>query len=326
LATRLPPRIPAAAVLADLPATLEPELAVLAARPPPGEWLYEIKFDGYRMLSRIEGAQVRLITRNGNDWTSKLRHLHDELLRLQLPPGWYDGEIVVLGPTGVPDFNALQNAFDRRRASTIEYFLFDAPFLAGRDMRRVALEDRRAAVKAVLGPSALVHFSEEFNATAGDLLASARKMGLEGIMGKRRGSPYVSSRAADWIKLKCTLSQDLVIGGYTPDTSGAGVGALLVGYFDESNRLQYAGKVGTGFSDVMLARLRRQLGVLRQATSPFATQTGHDRRANWVRPELVCEVAYVEWPKGLHLRHASFKGLRQDKAAAMVRLETTSAM
>lgn len=318
-------RPPSGAEPADLPAALQPELATLVDRAPAGAWVWEIKFDGYRMLARIEGQVVQLLTRNGNDWTDRLLPLRDELNRMKLVDGWYDGEIVVTGPTGVPDFNALQNAFDNARTAGIQFYVFDAPFLAGHDLRRVPVEDRRAALKAMLPPSKLVRFSEEFTAPAGSLIATACQMGLEGIIGKRKGSPYVTRRSDDWVKLKCTTRQEFVIGGYTqPDNFRIGIGALLVGYFDDDNVFQYAGKVGTGFTGEMLAHLRKQLDALAQPVRPFATATGHDRRATWVRPEVVCEVTYGEWRDGGSLRHASFKGLRQDKIAAVVRREVAA--
>jgi bifunctional non-homologous end joining protein LigD len=139
-------------------------------------------------------------------------------------------------------------------------------------------------------------------------------MGLEGVIGKRRGSPYVHRRSDDWIKLKCTRRQDFIIGGYTwPDNKEqAGIGALLVGHVDDAGVFQYAGKVGTGFTGEMSALLRRRLDGIVQPKRPFAGPTGHDRHATWTRPDLVCEVAFGEWPEGGSLRHASFKGLRDD--------------
>lgn len=307
-----------------LPLRLEPALATLASRPPAGDWIYEIKFDGYRMLVRVHGGDVRLITRNGHDWTARLSHLHAEYERLRLPDGWYDGEIVVPGAGGVPDFHALQSAFSGRREQIVHY-LFDAPFLAGNDHRRMPVEERRAKLLAALPESEVVRFSHEFLAPADHLVASACKMGLEGIVGKRRGSPYTSGRCSDWIKLKCISRREFVIGGYTPaGAARAEVGALLVGYFDERMQLQYAGRIGTGFTGAVLIDLGGRLQSLARATRPFATSTGHDQRARWVEPQLVCEVAYVEWPQGGRLRHASFKALRPGQEASAVRASTAA--
>jgi bifunctional non-homologous end joining protein LigD len=313
-AGRMP--LPAGAVPAELPEHLAPQLATLVERPQPGDWLYEIKFDGYRMLARVGGARdVRLVTRNGNDWTARFPALQRELIARKLPPGWYDGEIVLPDARGLPDFNALQNAIEGGANERIVYYLFDAPFMHGHDLRRVPVEARRERLQAVLAQSEQVRFSHEIAAGVGDIIASACRLGLEGVIGKRRGSRYVSRRSADWVKLKCTQRRDFVIGGYThPDGAPQAIAALLVGVFDEHGVLQYAGKVGTGFSAETLVQLRSRLERLARKTRPFATATGHDRVASWVDPVLVCEVAYSEWPAGARLRHPSFQGLREDEA------------
>jgi bifunctional non-homologous end joining protein LigD len=312
--------MPQGAIPAALPPTLAPELATLVGKPPgAGDWLYEIKFDGYRMLARVGGPRdVRLVTRKNNDWTARFPTLQAELIAAKLPPGWYDGEIVMLDASGLPSFNALQNAIDSGHNERIVFYLFDAPYMNGLDLRRVPVEERRAQLRAVLRPTDRLRFSEEILATASDLLASACKLGLEGVVGKRRGSHYVHRRSEDWIKLKCLQREEFVIGGYTwPDESrrDPGIGALLVGQFDGAGLLQYAGKVGTGYTGDVSAMLRRRIDAIAQGKRPFAGSSGHDRHATWARPELVCEVAYNEWPAGGSLRHASFKGLREDKPA-----------
>jgi bifunctional non-homologous end joining protein LigD len=326
VAARRPP-LPAGAVAAELPTTLAPELATLVDRPQAGDWLYEIKFDGYRMLARVDGArEVRLLTRRGNDWTARFPVLRRDLAARKLPPGWYDGEIVLPDARGLPDFNALQNAIEGGANEHIVYYLFDAPFMHGHDLRQVAVEERRARLQAVLKQGERVRFSHEIAAGVGDILASACKLGLEGVVGKRRGSPYVSRRSDDWIKLKCTQRQEFVIGGWThPDGAPQAIAALLVGVFDEHGVLQYAGKVGTGFSAPTMAHLRRRLEQLARRERPFATATGHDRAASWVEPRLVCEVAYTEWPAGARLRHPSFQGLREDKPPQEVAREIAAA-
>ena len=197
-AARRPP-LPAGALPAELPRQLAPELATLVDRPRPGDWLYEIKFDGYRMLARVgESREVRLLTRRGNDWTERFPVLRRELAARKLPPGWYDGEIVMPDARGLPDFNALQNAIEGANPDIV-YYLFDAPFMHGHDLRRVPVEERRARLQAVLKESGHVRFCLEIAAGGGDILASACFLGLEGVGGKRRGSPYVSRRSDDWI-------------------------------------------------------------------------------------------------------------------------------
>jgi bifunctional non-homologous end joining protein LigD len=311
-------------VPAELPASLEPELATLVDQPLPGDWIYEIKFDGYRMLARVGGAKdVRIVTRRGNDWTHRFVALQAELVAAKLPPGWYDGEIVLLDTSGKPNFNGLQNAIEGGNNDAIVFYLFDVPWCQGHDLRRVPVEQRRALLQSLLKETQRLRFSQEIGGDAGAILASACHLGLEGVIGKRRGSIYVQRRSDDWIKLKCTQRQEFVIGGFTwPDDSRpAGIGALLVGQVDDAGVLQYAGKVGTGFTGEVSAALRQRLDAMAQKKRPFAGPTGHDRHATWVRPELVCEVTYNEWPDGGSLRHASFKGLREDKPAASVQRE-----
>jgi bifunctional non-homologous end joining protein LigD len=311
-------------VPADLPASLSPELATLVAKPLPGDWVYEIKFDGYRMLARLDAAgDVRIVTRRGNDWTQRFDALRRELSAASLPPGWYDGEIVVLDESGKPSFNALQNAIEGGRNDAIVFYLFDVPYCDGHDLRRVPVEERRALLQSLLKETTRLRFSQEVGGDAASIVQSACQLGLEGVIGKRRGSIYVQRRSDDWIKLKCTQRQEFVIGGFTwPDDSRPnGIGALLVGTRDEDGELQYAGKVGTGYTGEVSAALRQRLEAMAQKKRPFAGPTGHDRHATWVRPELVCEVTYNEWPEGGSLRHASFKGLREDKPADQVQRE-----
>lgn len=257
--------------LATLPEQFAPQLATLVDRAPEGDWHYEIKFDGYRMLARIRDGEVRLFTRNGHDWTERLPRQAKALQALKLKDSWLDGEVVSLNGDGLPDFQALQNAFDIGRSLDIVYYLFDAPFLNGQDQRQAPVEERRAALKAALAGSRskLLRFSEAFTAHHRDIFESACDLALEGVIGKRLGSPYVSSRSADWIKLKCRLRQEFVIVGYTrPQGSRSGFGALLLAVNDDSG-LVYAGRVGTGFDQASLKSIYAQLTPLECSTSPW---------------------------------------------------------
>src|SRR5437868_11881736 len=174
MTARLPFPMPRGAVACGLPASLSPELATLVARPKAGDWIYEIKFDGYRMLARIAGAKdIRIVTRRGNDWTARFPALVTELGAAKLPPGWYDGEVVVLDDEGKPDFNALQLAIEGGKNADIVFYLFDAPYLGGYDLRRVAVEDRRALLRSVLRESARLRFSQEIAADVNDIVRSA---------------------------------------------------------------------------------------------------------------------------------------------------------
>lgn len=308
--------------VATLPEQFAPQLATLVDRAPEGDWHYEIKFDGYRMLARIRDGEVRLFTRNGHDWTERLPRQVKALQALKLKDSWLDGEVVSLNGDGLPDFQALQNAFDIGRSLDIVYYLFDAPFLNGQDQREAPVEDRRAALKAALAVSRskLLRFSEAFTAHHRDIFESACDLALEGVIGKRLGSPYVSSRSADWIKLKCRLRQEFVIVGYTrPQGSRSGFGALLLAVNDDSG-LVYAGRVGTGFDQASLKSIYAQLTPLECSTSPLEKplSSAQARGVHWVQPTLVGEVQFAEWTREGVVRQAAFVGMRTDKPAAQI--------
>ncbi|ROL83622.1 DNA ligase D [Pseudomonas chlororaphis] len=302
-----------------LPQSLAPQLATLVDKAPSGDWRYEIKFDGYRILARIQDDEVRLLTRNGHDWTSRLPQQAKALAALKLKDSWLDGEMVVLNDEGLPDFQALQNAFDIGRSVDIIYYLFDAPFLQGEDLRETPVEERRQALKQALGrkSSKVLRFSEAFAAHHQDVLESACALSLEGVIGKRAGSPYVSRRSADWIKLKCRLRQEFVVVGYTrPQGSRSGFGALLLGVNDASG-LVYAGRVGTGFDQKTLKQLHERMQELERDSSPLAkplTST-QARGVHWIEPQLVAEAEFAEWTREQVVRQAAFIALRSDKPA-----------
>lgn len=317
------PGMPDEAVKADLPLTLKPQLATLLEKPPnePDGWSYEIKFDGYRILARIDGNKVQLLTRNGNDWSHKLPHLVKAISAMGLKKAWLDGEAIVLNDEGLPDFQDLQNAFDSSRTQNIICYFFDVPFYGGYDLRSVPLWDRREFLKKLFETrsSETIRFSEMFDVPGQQIIASACHMGLEGVIGKRKTSIYVSRRSSDWIKLKCNKRQEFVIGGYTdPQGSRVGIGSLLLGFYDEEKKLRYAGNVGTGFSDKTLRDLKAKLDKVASADSPFTKATGLSRNVHWVKPTLVAEVSFAEWTRENHIRHSVFHGLRIDKKAEAI--------
>ncbi|MCH4875804.1 DNA ligase D [Pseudomonas sp. TMW22090] len=306
---------------AKLPELIKPELATLVEKAPDGEWSYEIKFDGYRIMARIDHGQVKLFTRNGHDWTHKLPAQAKALTDLDLESAWLDGEMVVANEQGVPDFQALQNAFEEGSSGNILYYLFDMPYLNGVDLREVPVEERRVALATVLRTheDPLLRFSDSFGEAPDALLTSACQMQMEGLIGKRLGSPYVSRRSGDWIKLKCKHRQEFVVVGYTdPKGSRSAFGALLLGLHDrDSGKLRYAGKVGTGFNETTLKSIYAQLLPLKAKKASVANPpSGFDAKGvHWLKPVLLAEIAFAEMTKDGSVRHAVFHGLRDDKPA-----------
>jgi bifunctional non-homologous end joining protein LigD len=315
------------AVPAPLPQTLNPELATLVESAPEGEWRYEIKFDGYRILARIENGEVQLLTRNGHDWTARMPRQARALAALGLESAWLDGEVVVNDEQGVPDFQLLQNAFEAENAERIVFYLFDLVYLNGMDLSRVPLEQRRAALDTLLAANDDdgLRYSAHFDESAAALLETACSMKMEGLIGKRLGSAYVNRRSNDWIKLKCKRRQEFVVVGYTePKGARSGFGALLLGLHDaDSGALRYAGKVGTGFNEATLRSLLAELHPLHVnkpelANPPTGAQV---RGVQWLQPRLLAEVAYAQMTHDGLVRHAVFHGLRQDKPATAITQE-----
>ena len=317
------------------PTSVTPQLATLASAPRTrGEWVYEIKLDGYRILARCDHGDVQMFTRNGNDWTDKMPSLVRELATIPVETAWLDGEVVVQQENGLPDFNALQNAFDAKQGSdAMTYFVFDVLHLDGRDLRPSDFRTRRRVLENMLArhQQDRVRLSATFNVDGASVLQSACKMGLEGIIAKRLDAPYKGTRDQSWLKVKCQRGQEFVIGGFVTRTgSGREIGSLLLGVYDDEARLRYAGSVGTGWDSTLAAAILRQLEKLETDTMPFDREfppkkgrwskrsTGTER---WVKPTAVCEVTFVEWTADGHLRHPSFKGLRRDKPATQVRRE-----
>ncbi|HEV3008344.1 MAG TPA: DNA ligase D, partial [Burkholderiales bacterium] len=310
------------AAKAELPQFITPQLATLVTEPPKtGDWVYEVKHDGYRMLARITKDEARLFTRSGREWTDKLPHLARALKKLGLDGTWLDGEIVVLRPDGRSSFQTLQNAFEAGANSQIVYYVFDAPFLEGRDQRQLPLRERKARLKKVLKTDDAIRFSEDLAGTGNEVLEHACKLALEGLIGKQADSVYVAGRTKSWIKLKCRLRQDFVIAGYTkPGGSRHGFGALVLGVYQKPGKLVYAGKVGTGFDDELLTRLSRRFSSLKRSDPPLANPP-REKAIQWLRPKLVAEVEFAERTDDGVIRQGSFRGLREDIPAKAVGLE-----
>jgi bifunctional non-homologous end joining protein LigD len=308
---------------AALPKFLPPELAILVDRAPAGEaWLHEMKYDGYRILARIEHGRARLLSRNGRDWTDNFPSIAKALERLDAERALLDGEVAVLLENGTTSFQALQNHLSGLRAGQLTYLVFDLLHLNGLDLTGAGLEDRKRLLADLLGPvgdaAGPLRYSDHVVGDGPAFFAQACQHGLEGIVSKLRDAPYRSTRSREWLKVKCFKRQEVVIGGYTdPEGSRVGLGALLAGVY-EKDRLVYAGKIGTGFTEKTLRELTSKLRALEREASPFATPPAGVGRPHWVKPELVAEVSFSEWTEDGRMRHPSFLGLRKDKPATSV--------
>ena len=306
-----------------LPRFVPPELATPVSKAPDGdEWLHEIKFDGYRILARLENGRARLMSRNDKDWTARLPEVAEAVARLPARRALIDGEVVLLQPDGTSSFQALQNLMQGERRGELAYMVFDLLHRDGRDLTALPLEERKAALGELVGEKAsgIVRYSAHVVGGGVEFLRQACRLHLEGAVAKRRDAPYRSGRGRDWLKVKCGRRQEVVIGGFTRgEGSRVGLGALLVGV-REGPRLVFAGKVGTGFDAKSLRALTSRLEKLERRDSPF-DPAPRILGARWVKPELVAEVAFTEWTSDGKMRHPSFQGLREDKPAAEVRRE-----
>jgi bifunctional non-homologous end joining protein LigD len=313
-----------------LPGFVEPMKARLVAEAPAGDWMYEIKFDGWRALGLKGGARVGLLSRNKKDFCEKFPEITEALAELQAREAILDGEIVALDRRGRPSFQLLQ-AFDLgEKRPPIYFYVFDLLACDGRSLLSWPLEKRKARLKGLLaGVDGRIRLSEALGAEAAPLLAQVRKLGLEGLIGKKAGSRYQPGRrSGDWIKLKIQSEQEFVIGGFTePSGSRKYFGSLIVGYY-EGSKLLCAGRVGTGFDQKMLGSLFADFARIARRSCPFAnlpderpgrwgqgiTAAGM-KLCHWVKPVMVCQVKFSEWTRDGRLRQPVFLGLRKDKAA-----------
>ena len=315
-----------------LPAFIPPQLASEASAPPVGEhWVHELKLDGYRIQAHIDkSGKVRLYTRSGLDWTHRMPTVARELGRLSVEGAVMDGEVVVLAADGQSSFADLQAAFEEGAKHPLTYFVFDLLHLNGHNLRQEPLTERKKILAQMLDSLAengVVRYGQHIETEGAPIFAEACKLGAEGIVSKRSDSVYTSGRTKSWLKIKCDRRQEFVIGGFTKPANGTdGIGALLLGYYDDKKKLIYAGRTGTGFTQANSRKLRKQLEEMRQDEMPFAAVPGTaGKGALWVRPELVAEVQFSTWTADKLVRQASFKGLREDKKAAEVRREMPDA-
>lgn len=308
---------------AQLPDFIKPMLATLAPAPPTGDnWVHEIKFDGYRLQTRIEAGKARLLTRAGLDWTNKFgKRIVAALEGLPVDNALIDGELVVETAFGASDFSALQADLSEGRSDRFIYYAFDLLYLDGKDLRAMPLLERKRLLEQLLASAPpQLRFSSHFEEAGNLVLRHACRLSLEGVVSKLRDSAYRPGRGKSWIKSKCSARQEFVIGGYTPSTSSERMlGSLLLGVYDKG-KLEHVGRVGTGFTAAVARELFARLEGLRTRSSPFHRKLTRDeaRRARYVRPELVAEVEFRAWTADGNLRHASFRGLREDKPATEI--------
>ncbi len=310
------------AVRGKLPQRQAPQLASVADEPPGNKgWVSEIKFDGYRLLCWKDGAKVRVVTRNGLDWTDRLPAVAREIGKLRLDTALLDGELVALDKNGVSSFPALQAALSAGKDATLNLYLFDLLHLDGWDLRPCQLIDRKRVLYELADWRGMLRYSDHHIGDAAGMRREACGRGLEGIICKQVDAPYRSGRGRSWVKVKCRGREELVVLGWTPPNgSRMGLGSLHLGYYDPQGRLHYAGGVGSGFSDDELSRISEHLGTL--AADPpkslFVAGEPLPKDIHWVKPELVAEVQFASWSGSGRVRQAVYLGLREDKAATEV--------
>ncbi|HUG27040.1 MAG TPA: DNA ligase D [Gemmatimonadales bacterium] len=302
-----------------MPTALAPQLATLASAVPDGEdWIHEIKYDGYRILAHLDRGSVRLLSRNGLDWTRRFPAQAGALERLPVERAILDGEMVALTRDGSSSFGELQEALSAGRTTGLVFQLFDLLHLNGYDLTASALAERKRALQTVLesadlDAASVLRYSDHVIGKGPAFLEHACEMGLEGIMAKRDDAHYVSRRSTTWRKIKCTRHAEFVVGGYTaPAGARQGFGSLLLGAH-ENGHFRYAGRVGTGFNNRQLTTIHRLLRQAEVEASPFSDTVPNTRGASWVRPELVVEVEYAERTREGRLRHPTFRGIREDR-------------
>ncbi len=294
------------------------------------EWLFEIKWDGYRAVAFIENGRARLVSRNQNDLTGQFTELRDLPKFIKAENAVLDGEIVALDEQGRSSFSLMQQrtgirAHGRRVAGQsglpIAYYIFDLIYVDGYDLRRVSLEDRKQVLSEIVSANEVVRYSEHFLEHGKALFEAAKEQGLEGILAKRRGSCYEERRTREWLKIKVTQTIDCVIGGYTdPEGSRQYFGSLVLGLYNAKKQLIHVGQVGTGFNHSTLKQVWEMVKRLETKEKPFYGAVDA-RHVHWIKPELVAEVKFTEWTHetsegGLKLRAPVFMGLRDDKEPA----------
>ena len=315
---------------AALPEFVPPQLATLVKVPPDGDaWVHELKFDGYRMLCRLERGEVRFWSRNHKDWTLKFPGLVKAMASFPAQAAMLDGEVVILDAAGRTSFQALQKSLGRTSKASFIYQIFDLIHLDGYNLAAVPLVKRKKLLQTLFESRELassLRYSDHVQGNGGEFFDKACNYGIEGVVSKRADSPYESARTRNWLKAKCIKRQEFVVAGYTPTEKGLpGFGALVLGIYDRG-KLLYAGRVGTGFTFKQRTDLRKKLDPLVTGKMPFAVKPKDPglRNAQWTTPLLVAEVEFTEWTDDGAVRHPSFQGLREDKNPKEIVRETAT--
>jgi bifunctional non-homologous end joining protein LigD len=312
------------AVRAPMPTTIRPMLATLVDKPfTDPEWLFEVKWDGYRAIAFIEAGRLRLMSRNQNDLTAEYPELSGLPKYVRAQTAILDGEIVALDEQGRPSFSLMQQRTGFREIGRrgrknpsipIVYYVFDLLYLDGYSLLRVDLEKRKELLASILTPTNILRYSDHFLTEGEALFRLAAERGLEGIVAKRRRSYYLQKRTREWLKIKISQRIECVIGGYTdPRGSREHFGSIVLGLYDDKGHLIHVGQAGSGFTQETHAALWKRLKELETAKNPFHNKVESTRRVHWVRPELVAEIKFKEWTHELKLRAPVFQGLRTDK-------------
>ena len=337
--TSVPPVVKglAGAVAKPMPTAIQPMLATAVSKPfDDPNWLFEIKWDGYRAVAFIEDGGLRLVSRNQNDLTAQYPELRDLPRFAKAQRAIIDGEIVALDEQGRPSFSLMQqrtgfrpgkSRLPGRQGVPVIYYAFDLIYVDGYDLRGAKLEARKRLLQTVVENSPVIRFSDHYPEKGLALFEAAKQRGLEGIVAKKRNSLYEEKRSREWLKIKITQRQECVIGGFTdPEGSRQYFGSLVLGLYDKQDRLIHVGQAGTGFDEKSLKEIFERLQSLQTKTNPFYGDIGGLRKLHFVRPELVAEIKFSEWTHetaegGMKLRAPVFMGLRVDKAAEECRLE-----
>jgi bifunctional non-homologous end joining protein LigD len=321
-----------------MPRAIHPMLAISVDEPFDNhDWLYEIKWDGYRAVAFVDGSSLRLVSRNQNDLTAAYPELHEIPRHIRASNAILDGEIVAVDDDGRPSFSLMQQRTGvgeggRRIRRTrddipVVYFAFDLIYLDGYDLTQANLERRKRLLASIVVPNHLLRYSDHYVGHGTALFEAAARRGLEGIIAKRRRSRYEQKRSREWLKIKIVKRQECVIGGYTdPRGSRENFGSIVLGLYDDQGRLIPVGQAGSGFTEATHAQMWKRLHALETSRNPFFGKVESDRRVRYVKPELVAEIKFTEWTHegqsgGVKMRAPVFQGLRFDKKPTECKFE-----